>query len=251
MINVASVYAQEKEEEKTIVDTSETKVLVSTPKRFYMGNGYDFLMLSSAIYDNGIDNKITIPRFTGVVNLGVNFHFDPNKRIGFFTGIGLKNLGFIEKNPFPGAVTNKYRVYTIGVPIGLKIGDLRNRNFLFGGGGVDFPFHYKVKTFSKIWGKSKDSEWFNEYTPRVMPYVFLGVSIDPGFIIKAQYYPNSFFNQDYETWVNGTGPLYKPFDGWKANIFALCLSIDIHYNQYKIQEREYRKWKAEQNALKN
>ena len=118
------------------------KVLVSTPKRFYMGNGYDFLMLSSAIYDNGIDNKITIPRFTGVVNLGVNFHFDPNKRIGFFTGIGLKNLGFIEKNPFPGAVTNKYRVYTIGVPIGLKIGDLRNRNFLFGGGGVDFPFHY-------------------------------------------------------------------------------------------------------------
>ena len=249
------MYAQEKEEEKTIVDTSETKVLVSTPKRFYMGNGYDFLMLSSAIYDNGIDNKITIARFTGVVNLGVNFHFDPNKRIGFFTGIGLKNLGFIEKfkEPTGDITTTKRRVYSIGVPLGIKVGDLRNRNFVFAGAGIDLPFNYRIKRFSegKRFSKNyKNSEWFSDEVATVMPYVFLGVSIDPGFIIKAQYYPGNFFNEDYN-FITPAGTVFYPYKGVKANIFSLSLSIDIHYNQYKIQEREYRKWKAEQDALKN
>src|SRR5690606_33026066 len=89
---ISLMAAQEK------ADTSEVKILISTPKRFYMGNGYDMLMFSSASYQPAIsDEKITTPRFTAMVNLGLNLHYDVSKKTGFFTGIGLKNLGFIHK----------------------------------------------------------------------------------------------------------------------------------------------------------
>lgn len=243
---INDMYAQKNETKTSFADTSETKILLSTPRRFYMGNGYDLFMFSSALFSKpGQSTKLTPLRFTGIVNIGVNFHYDMNKRFGLFTGLGLKNLGLIEKSKGNPTV---FRIYSIGAPIGIKVGDLRNRNFVFGGGGIDFPFHFKVK------GRGTGgiySEWFSDMTPHIMPYVFLGISFDPGIIIKGQYYPTNFFNVNYEDYKNGTGPLIKPLAGYKANIFALSLSIDIHYNQYKIQEREYRKWKAEKETLKN
>lgn len=248
-----NVFAQKTKKIQEVTDTSDTKILVSTPKRFYMGNGYDFFMFSSAILSKpGQSTKLTTLRFTGVVNLGLNFHYDPNKHLGFFTGISLKNLGLIDKwtDPITGKkTTSKNRVYTIGVPLGIKVGDMRNRNFVFAGGGIDIPFNYRIKNFTEgnRYNKEyKNSEWFSDKTARIMPYIFVGGSIDPGIIIKAQYYPSNFFNEDY------VGPSNtKPYAGYKANIFSLSLSVDIHYNQYKIQEREYRKWKAEQDAMKN
>lgn len=241
------VNAQKNESNTILTDTSETKILVSVPRRFYMGNGYDLLILSSADFTKFDRSKITTPRFTGVVNLGLNFHYDLAKRFGLFTGVGLKNLGLIDKI---GNVTIKTRVYTMGIPLGIKAGNLRNRNFVFAGGGIDVPFNYREKSFTNRYKKMyKNSEWFSDATPRFMPYVFFGVSIDPGIIIKAQYYTGNFFNRDYEI-SNPAVASYKPFANYNAHIFALSFSIDIHYNQYKIQEREYRKWKAEQNVEK-
>lgn len=236
-------------------DTSEAKILVSAPRHFYMGNGYDLLMLSAAYYDQGLlGKKMTTPRFTAVVNLGLNFHYDLNKRSGFFTGISLKNLGFINKfkEPTGKITTTKQRVYALGVPVGIKLGDLRNRNFVFGGGEIDIPFNYRYKAYSQGERYSKyykSNEWFSDEVASIMPYVFLGVSFDPGVIIKAQYYPANFLNENYG-YVAPSGNIIKPYQGVKANIFALSLSIDIHYNQYKIQEREYRKWKTEQDKEK-
>lgn len=252
MLCNGQVWAQEKDE-NTPVDTSGTKILVSTPRRFYTGNGYDFIMLSSANFSRpGREAKLTTPRFTAMVNIGFNFHYDLNKSFGVFTGIGLKNLGFIEKNAytFNGEdVTIKRRVYTIGVPLGFKFGNLRDRTFVFAGGGIDLPFNYREKRFTKRSNKLyKDSEWFSDQAATLMPYVFIGASVNPGFIVKAQYYPGNFFNEDYET-KNNSGITYRPYAGYKANIFSLCFSIDVHYNQYKIQEKEYQKMKQEREIM--
>lgn len=232
MFSTDFLWAQKK---ATAKDTTTLKILTSKKRKFYMANGYDLFMLSAAsLQQPGKADKISTPRFTAVVNFGVNFHYDFNNRLGLFTGIGLKNLGVINH---VSGVTGKYRVYTIGAPIGVKIGDLLNRNFIIAGGGIDVPFNYREKIFTDRFKKmKKSSKWFSDKTATIMPYVFVGVSFDPGVVVKAQYYPANFFNTNY---VDGNS--LKPFAGMNANIFALCLSLDIHYNQYKMQEKEYRK----------
>lgn len=221
---------------------SDIKILVSTPKRFYFGNGYEFVTLSTALFSKpGIDTKLTVPRFTAIVNFGFNFHYDLNKTLGIFAGIGLKNLGFIEKI---GDSTIKRRVYTIGVPVGLKIGDLWNRDFVFFGGGVDVPFNYRQKSFKNRGDKDKFNDWFSDRTAKFMPYLFAGYSFDPGITFKVQYYPANFFNTDYQE-IHPLGFTSKPYTGYKANLLLLCLGIDIHYNKYKVHEREYQEMKRE------
>ena len=162
----------------------------------------------------------------------------------------MKNLGFIDPEGVlttEGFATVKRRVYAIGAPLGVKIGDMRNRNFVFLGGGVDVPFNYREKIFIKRHDKiDKNSEWFSKQTATVMPYLFVGASVNPGFVVKASYYPGNFMNPDY-TITTSTGATLQPYAGLVAQTIVLSFSIDVHYNQYKIQEREYREWKAGKN----
>lgn len=238
-------------------DTTTTKILVSLPRTIYMGNGYDFFMLSSSWYNPGaaFEDRITAPRFTGVLNFGVNFHYDATIRLGFFTGIGLKNLGFnhVYTGPTIGSQKLKIteRVYTIGVPLGVKFGNLRDRNFFFVGGGLDIPFHYKYKAFYKghrYNKETKQGEFFSKKTATVMPYVFIGVSLNPGITLKAQYYPTNFYNESY-SFVDAMGATITPYKGVRVHLFSLVLSFDIHYNQYKIQERDYQKKLKQRDSL--
>lgn len=214
-----------------------SKLLVdaSTTRKLYAGNGLDFAMLSTAFVSRGGNTELTVPRFTAVVNFGFSLHYDVSNKFGLLSGVGLRNMGFIEKQ---GDRTYKHRVYSLGIPLGIKFGDLRNRNFAFGGAGVDFPFHYKEKTFVSRSNKTKQSEWFGAQTPRVLPFFFLGHSWDPGITIKLQYYPTNFVNEDYR-FVSSTGTAQTPFAGYKVHLLLLSLGIDIHYGKYKMQERSY------------
>jgi len=225
------------------VDTVHNfKVGLPVQKRLYAGNGLDFAMLSTALVSRpGSGTELTTPRFSAIVNFGFSFHYDISPRFGLISGIGLRNMGFIET---VSDVTYKRRVYSLGIPFGIKIGDLRNRNFLFGGGGIDLPFHYKEKAFVKRSDKEKRSEWFGDQTARVLPFIFIGHSWDPGVTVKLQYYPTNFLNTDFET-SDFFGWKVKPFDGYNVNLLLLSIGIDIHYGQYKIQEREYQELKKE------
>ena len=239
--------AQQKE-----IDTVQNfTVKVPEQKRFYAGNGLDFMMLSTAIVSKpGKTAHITMPRFTAAVNIGFTFSYDLSTRFGVFSGIGLRNMGFIEK---VGDSTIKRRVYSLGVPLGVKIGNLRNRNFVFFGGGIDVPFHYKEKSFRERGDKDRINEWFSDRTQRIMPFMFAGLSFDPGVTLKLQYYPGNFLNPDYEERAKGTytglPPIIKPYAGYSVHLLLLSLGIDIHYNQYKIQEREYQEMKEERQKV--
>lgn len=212
------------------------------PKRIYFGNGYDLATVSSAIVSKpGTKTEFTPPRFTAIVNIGVNINYDLNRNLGFFSGVSLRNLGFIE---YVGNVHIKRRVYALSVPLAIKIGDLRNRNFIFAGGGVDIPFYYKEKVFIKRADKQKTGDWFADNTPRILPYIFAGVSFDPGVTLKLQYYPTNFLNTDFMDYDGFQKP-YKPYQGYKVNILMLSIGLDIHYGQYRMQEREYQKMKKE------
>lgn len=181
-------------------DADSVKKILPPVDRFYVGTALDGAIFSSATIKETVagttTNKLGTLRFSDVINFGFTFNYNFGRHVGMYTGIDLKNIGFIEKDK-NGAVV-KRRTYNLGVPLGIKIGNMVTaRPYLCLGGGIDAPFNYREKTFVIRDQKSKFSEWFSNRTPAIMPYVFVGAGIIRGATIKLQYYPTNFMNTGY------------------------------------------------------
>lgn len=181
--------------------------------KFYTSSSLDGALFSlNAVTNKGFSN---IPRLAYFLNTGINFNYDLGGHFGIYTGVGIKNLGYIDKSKdlIPGhEVTIKHRVYALGVPVGIKVGNLSDKGtFMVLGGGVDFPINYKEKTFiDSRKHKTKQSEWFSDEVAPVMPYVFAGVSFNSKFTVKFQYYPGNFMADDY--WLTSSAPTMGKYD---------------------------------------
>lgn len=196
-------------------------------KKAYFSTGMDGYILSTTLKQrSGESVNLSTPRFSAFLHLGVNVNYDFSKKFGIYTGLSVKNIGFIEKFSNPDS-TVKHRVYTFGIPLGVKIGNVKYGSYLIVGGGIDFPFNYKEKGFIKRSDKTKFNEWFSSRTPAAMPYVFIGAHLRPLMAIKLQYYPSNFMNPDYTTTVAGT--TVKPYAGYDVNLIMLTFGFDITY----------------------
>lgn len=205
--------------------------------KFYSSNGLDMALLSTSTLDRpgpGNDDGLTPVRFTLFINFGYNLNYDFSNRFGLFTGIGIKNIGFVEKFRTLDS-TVKRRVYTLGVPLGMKIGNLSKRNFIMLGGGADLAFNYREKGYIRRGNKDKFNEWFSERTPLIMPHVFLGASFAPGVTIKAQYYPGNFLNSSFVENIGGVN--IQPYAGYNVNLLLFSIGFDIHYKHVRITAR--------------
>lgn len=239
-----STYAQGGEDEFSFAHD------IGKRKRVYFGNDFDGSLITTAIQSNNLGNPaVGTPRFTYFFHLGFNMHVDMSNTVGLFTGLGIKNIGFIEKTSRPSIPFNtardstiKRRVYTVGLPIGFKIGNLKRRNYAIVGGGIDLPINYREKGFVKRNDKDKFNEWFSDRTAKFMPYVFAGLSVDPGIIFKVQYYPTNFMNPDYvEANSNLIAPLVvnKPYANHDIQLIMFSIGFDIHYkNKVKFNKKK-------------
>ncbi len=176
-------------------------------RKFFIGSGLDAGIFSVAALQHqqyaingdplGMSNTTySTLRFSYIINFGLTFNYNFNRHVGVYTGIDMKNIGFIEK--LSSGMTRKQRTYNLGVPVGIKIGNMADRRgYIFLGGGIDAPFNYRQKSFVNRSQKTKYNEWFSDATPAIMPYVFAGVAIPRGVSVKFQYYPNNYVNPDY------------------------------------------------------
>lgn len=187
--------------------------------KWYTTRGGDAALVSfSNVSRNGTQLN-NVPRFTMFLNSGTNFNRNLSDHVGFFVGYSGKNLGVIyDEND---STRYKRRVLMLGVPAGFKFGNLKKGSFFYFGGQADLALNYKEKTFINGKKVRKDSEWFGDQTPLFMPSVFAGFVSSSHVGLKAQYFPNNFFNTSYEK--NGN----RPFEGMNANIFFLTLSYDF------------------------
>ncbi len=178
-----------------------------TIPHFYLGGALDGAIFSTAtihhdgvIYDpsgNNIPatNTMGIMRFTYFVNLGFTFNFNLTKNLGLYTGLDIKNVGYIEQD---NGYTLKRRTYNVGIPAGIKIGNMDMKgSYFFLGGGIDAAINFQEKLFKDRDNKKRINEWFSDRTPRTMPYVFAGISFNHHITAKVQYYINNFMNTDY------------------------------------------------------
>lgn len=194
------------------------------PRTGYITAGGNGPLLSFADVSNAGQHVRNIPRFTLFFNVGTNYNYDFSNNFGIFSGLNIKNIGLITKPN--DSVKLKQRVYTLGVPLGIKIGNMRNGFFFFAGGEYDLAFNYKEKYFLDGDKKSKFNEWFSDRTPLLMPSVFAGIRFQPGFGLKVQYYLNDFYNKDYTQTVNGVKE--QPYKDMKAKMIFVTLSYSFH-----------------------
>jgi hypothetical protein len=207
-------------------------------KKFYTSGSFDMFIFSTSVMDklSNPSTQLSTLRFTYFPNLGLNFNYDFNNTIGLFSGINMKNIGFIEKIAVIDS-TVKRRVLTLGVPLGIKVGKFSRHNFGFLGGGVDFPFNYKEKGYIRRGNKDKFNEWFSDRTAPVMPYFFAGFSYGPGITVKFQYYPQNFLNTSYAEWIpstQGAGKYEYIYSNYtNVNLILLSIGFDVPYSSRK------------------
>lgn len=225
---------------------AQNEEIVFTSKKFYFSNDFDGSIITTAFdkgrfpLNGGIPTTVGTPRFTYFFNIGFNVNYDFNEHIGLFSGLGLKNIGFIEKIT-PLDSTIKRRVYALGVPLGIRVGNIKKKNYAFVGGGVDLPVNYREKGYVRRGNKDKFNEWFSDRTASYMPYGFAGVSFKPGFYVKVQYYPGNFMNPGFtETiTVGGVSVPNTPYARYDIELLMFSIGVDLRYsNKMKIKKKE-------------
>lgn len=221
-------------------------------RKYYLTNGLDGAIFSTAmlnkttlVYPVGGGNPMNVStnslsglRFTLFINSGTTLHYNFSSHVGVYTGIDIKNIGFIEYETINNShYTIKRRTYNIGVPLVLKLGDvaMSKRGVLLLGGGIDVPINYKEKSFINRGNKKKFNEWFSNRTPLLMPYLCAGVVTKNGVSLKIQYYPGNFLNPNY---TDGNGN--KPYYGYDVHLVFVTIGYvfrmfdfhkDVHPNE--------------------
>ncbi|GAB2780028.1 hypothetical protein GCM10027275_24450 [Rhabdobacter roseus] len=197
--------------------TRTTYSRTADSRKVYFTNGGNGGILSFASVKQNGDNVRSIPRYTLFFNIGTNAHYDASEHFGTFVGLNLTNIGMITRQ---GSVKLKQRVYTLGVPVGIKVGNL-NGFYVYAGAEAALPINYKEKLFIDNKKQDKFNEWFSDRSSKFMPALFLGFQTKENFTIKFQYYVTDFLNADFET--NGV----KPYDGIESKIFFVTLGYSI------------------------
>jgi len=191
----------------------------------YFSSGGEMIFSFATIDDNGNDQG-NIIRWSPVFNWQGMYNYDLNDNIGLFTGLAVRNVGYIYDKYMDKEghqVKKKFRTYNLGIPVGFKVGNLK-KIFLYAGYDIEFPFHYKEKTF-KDEKKTKTSVWFSDRVEQFQHGFMVGIQFPYGANIKFKYYLSEFHNQSY-TESDG----YKPYDNLTSNIFYISLNYNLFTN---------------------
>lgn len=184
------------------------------------------LIFSRSLNNSPFPNTTSHIRISAFFHFNNNYHYDLTENLGVYSGFCISNIGFIYKN---GDTIYKKRAYTLGVPLAIKFGNLKNNNFLFAGGELELPFHYKQKRI--IDGqKIKYSSFFDERVNLILPSVFAGIQFSNGFCFKSRIYLKDFLNKEFSGIDFGSSIDYKEND---SKLFMLSLSYTIKENKMK------------------
>ncbi|MBA7529809.1 hypothetical protein ES705_22008 [subsurface metagenome] len=188
-------------------------------------------------------------RYTIFFHLGQYWHIDFTNNIGILTGLGMRNVGLISDEKIPETVGSEVmvdhkiirRVYTLGVPLSLKIGSFKNHIYFFGGGEYELAFQYKQKywkSHSRSGSKTKENEWFASQTPTFLPSVFGGVQLPGGINIKFKYYLTDFLNHNYSRTSSGGNFEVGDLTRYKTSQ-VFYFSLSWQFNTAYITKREW------------
>ena len=196
----------------------------------YVTTGGELIFSLANIEQNGNSENATV-RFSPVFNLQVMLNKDVNKKFGVFTGVALRNVGYIlpnYKDTNNLEYKKKFRSYNLGIPVGFKLGNL-DKTFFYGGYEIEFALSYKEKTYEDGDKTDKITGWFSSRQESFQHGFFVGIQFPYATNLKFKYYLSEFHNRDY---VNNGG--IKPYGALKSNIyyFSLCFFLFRNFDLY-------------------
>lgn len=204
-------------------------------------------------------------RFTAFFHITQFWHVDFNNNFGFFTGVGIRNIGMISDeilpatyinpignpyssaNPYPSA--GDYfnakvirRSYSLGLPLAIKVGSFKDHLHVYAGGEIEWTFHMKEKWWdnhSRSGTKTKTTSWWPNQITTFLPSAFVGLQFPGGVNLKFKYYLENFLNHNYDTYSNATNPSHVVSDLTKyesSNLFYVSLSF--HFKTSELIQQE-------------
>lgn len=204
--------------------------------KFYGSFSSEMIFSFATINNQGYDQG-NIMRWAPVFNPQCMVNLDFANTFGLFTGLAIRNVGFIYEDPLdPNNTKFKFRTYNLGVPAGFKIGKL-NKMLFFAGYEIEFPFVYKEKQFVNEKKVVKEVIWFSDRVEQIQHSLMAGIQLPYGTTIKFKYYLTNFHNRDYIAMVDGE--LTRPYD-FKSNIFYFSLAWNVFTN-WKEYNPKYKK----------
>jgi len=202
--------------------------------KLYSTTGWEMIFSWADVDYNGTDGK-TIMRWVPVLNLQSSLNYDVGEKFGLFTGLAVRNVGYIMDNYVDReehTVKKKFRTYNIGVPVGIKVGNMK-KLFVYAGYDFEFPFHYKEKTF-KDENKTKNvATFFSDRIEQFQHGLIVGIQFPYGANLKFKYYFSEFHNQGY-TESDG----HQPYAGLKSNVLYISLNFNLFRNSKFIVDEE-------------
>ncbi|MFN8689236.1 MAG: hypothetical protein ACK5XL_04465 [Cyclobacteriaceae bacterium] len=170
----------------------------------------------------------SVMRFSPVINLQNWVNFDKADNFGFFTGLSVRNVGVIYDEPAEPNTRVKARTYNVGIPVGVKLGNL-DKAFFFAGYELELPVNYKEKIFVNEEKEEKRSIWFSSRVPTVNHSLMAGVQMPYGATLKFKYYLTNFYNKSYSG-NDRQGNSIKPYENLDINVFYVSLSFGLLKN---------------------
>jgi hypothetical protein len=198
----------------------------ASAQKFYTTSSGELILSMAEINSGDLPAPQNIVRFSPWFNLQSLGNYDFGKNAGLFFGLNVRNVGFIAKDNQT-QIKKKFRVYDLGIPVGLKLGNM-DGFFVYGGYEFELPFNYKEKTFENEVKTQKFNVWFSNRVPTYYHSVFVGLQFPYGANLKFKYYLTPFHNTDFVEIQQGIE--VKPYKNLEANVFYIALSFTMFRN---------------------
>lgn len=192
---------------------------------FYHTSGGE-LIFSRSLSNSVFENSSNRTRLSAFFHYNKNYHYNFSEFFGIYAGYSIANIGFIYSQ---GDTTYKRRAYTLGIPLAFKFGKLSTDHYLFAGGEIEFPFHYKQKRIYEDY-KNKHSAFFDRRMNPVLPSLFAGIQFPEGLCFKLKIYLSDFLNKNFEGTDFGVITNYKNLE---SKIFLISLSYNLKQTKLK------------------
>ncbi len=194
-------------------------ITISTlAQKQYLTSDGELIFGFANIERNGV-REPSVPRVTLFFHGQTLWHIDRSQQFGWFTGLSLRNVGFIYDES--DVIRKKFRTYNLGIPVAVKIGNM-DRTYVYGGYELEIPFNYKEKTFVSGEKRDKFNNWFSNRVNTINHTVFVGVRLRYGTSLRLKYYLTPFFNEDFET-LDGQGQRIRPYESLNAHLFYFSI----------------------------
>ncbi|MBE0673495.1 MAG: hypothetical protein IH591_02425 [Bacteroidales bacterium] len=200
-------------------------------QKSYRTTDSEMIFSMSDVKRNGVDLDSEVRWTMFYHTAGYNNH-DITGTFGLFYGLALRNVGFITQDEVIGLTqfsTVKRRSYSLGLPVGIKIGDLDSDMFIFGGAEYEWMFHYKEKRFEEGEKVSRETDWFSKKTNRFVPSLYFGLNFKTQLSVTFKYYLNDMMNRSFRDPATGL----RPYSDMDSRIFYISVSKKFRYNRLK------------------